>query len=235
MRIRNTIAMSLWFKFILFVMCGGVLYVHYALSVDYFNSTLSADQQLQAVGAALDVDARNDLGLTGLMFAAIYGEKELVRALIQRGALLNLVSPDEQQTALHYATNNLRAKESADVGHQLIDAYANTRMTNNLGNTPLHLVVSTDVLEDRQNMVDALMKNGANINAQNNQGDTLLHLAVNLQAYNWLTPLLEKYGSIMNRSLKNKKGLTPRQYAEQLGFGDMIKKLLINMPKIKKQ
>ena len=222
MRIRNTIAMSLWFKFILFVMCGGILYIHYALGIDYFNSTLSADQQISAVESALDVDARNDLGLTGLMFAAIYGEKELASALIKRGSHLELTSPDERQTALHYATNNLRAMDSAAVGYQLIDAYASTRAVNNLGNSPLQLVISTDVLEDRQKMVDALMKNGANINAQNAQGDTLLHLAVNMQAYNWLPSLLQKYGSIMNRTLKNKKGLTAREYAEQLGFGDML-------------
>lgn len=222
MRFRTIVSMSPWFKLGLLIACGSILYIHHAWG-DYFSTALSDAQQRESVAAALDVDARNDRGLTGLMFAAINGERELARALIDRGAHLNLISPDEKETALHYAVNNLRAAYNADVGYILIDAYANTRMVNKYGQQPLHLVLSTDVLQDREKMVDALMKNGADINAQTAQGDTLLHLAVNMQAYNWVPLLLERYGSLMSRTIKNKKGLTPKEYAVQLGHGDMAK------------
>ena len=234
MRIRHILAVSFGLKVGIVLLCFSLVYVHRLFGQNYFNMSLSPAGQRAAVRASDNVDARNRFGVTGLMAAAIYGELELAKILVRNGAHLNLKStrtvpsvaledwqPKEpQQTALHFAVNNLRSDVSKRVGYYLIKAYANVRLKNGLGDTPLHLVISTDTIPDRTEMVTTLIKNGADINAQNFRGDTLIHLASNMRAEFWLQTLIEKFGPLINFNLKNKKGLTPYQYALQLGFTD---------------
>ena len=230
MRIRHILAVSFGLKVGIVLLCFSLVYVHRLFGQRYFNMSLSPAEQRTAVRASDNVDTRNRFGLTGLMAAAIYGELELAKILVRNGAHLNLKSTKgtitsianrvAQQTALHLAVNNLRADVSKRVGYYLIKAYANVRLKNGLGDTPLHLVISTDTIPDRTEMVTTLIKNGADINAQNFQGDTLIHLAANMRAEFWLQTLIEKFGPLINFDLKNKKGLTPYQYALQLGFTD---------------
>ncbi|KKL28625.1 hypothetical protein LCGC14_2373240, partial [marine sediment metagenome] len=146
----------------------------------YILHNMTAAQR-RAVKQAPNLDVSNRFGLTGLMFSAINGELELARALFQQGASLNLIDPKEKNTALHFAINNMRSKVSQRVGTYLIDMYANTRLKNKYGQTPLHLTISTDIDSDWIAMVERLIKNGADINAQTNQGDTILHLAVKMK------------------------------------------------------
>ncbi len=233
MRIRHILAVSFGLKVVIVLLCFSLVYVHSLFGQNYFDMSLSSDQQRAAVRASDNVDARNRFGLTGLMSAAIYGELELAKALVKNGAHLNLKSTKgtitsianrvAQQAALHLAVNNLRSDVSKRVGYYLIKAYANVRLKNGLGDTPLHLVISTDTIPDRTEMVTTLIKNGANINAQNFQGDTLIHLAANMRAQFWLQTLIERFGPLINFNLKNKKGLTPYQYALRLGFTDTAK------------
>ena len=232
MRTRYLLALSLGLKAGIVFFCLSLLYVNKMIGQPYFNPTLNAAQLRQAVRETPNRDVRNHFGLTGLMFAAVNGELPLAQALFGYGAHLNLQSPKEKQTALHYATNNMRAQNSQNVGYYLVDVYANTMIKNKFGQIPLHLVISTDTVADRTKMVEYLVKNGSNINAQTNQGDTLMHLAVNMQAYNWVPTLLEQWASIINLSIKNKKGLTPAQYAKQLGFGRMVTVVSQPYPKV---
>jgi ankyrin repeat protein len=166
------------------------------------------------------------------MFAAINGDLDLAKSLFEYGADLNLLSTKEQQTALHFATNNMRALASQNVGYYLIDVYADTRLRNTFGQTPLHLVISTDTNADRTKMVEYLVKNGSDINAQTNQGETLLHLAVNIRNYEWVETLLRQWSQIMNLNIKNEKGLTPFEYAQQLGFGSIAELFEKEYPKV---
>lgn len=219
MQIRYVLAMSFGMRIGIVLLCMSFLYANRLLGQSYFSSLMTAAQQKDAVRRAFDRDQRNDLGLTGLMYAAINGQLDLAKALFKYGATLNLGSTKENQTALHFATNNMRSLGSQNIGYYLISVFADTMVRNMFGQIPLHLVISTDTIEDRTRMVEDLLKNGSNMNAQTNQGDTLLHLAVNLKNDAWVETLLEKWSSIINLSIKNKKGLTPRQYAKQLGYG----------------
>ncbi len=227
MRIRYMVAMVVGWKLGMVLLCLSLFYVHRIRSESYFNVTSTADEQWQAVKEAPDRDIVNDEGLTGLMFAAVNGQLELAKALVTYGADLNSQSPRERQTALHYATNNMRSVGSMNVGYYLVDAYANTMLRNRYGQVPLHLVISTDVLDDRTRMVEYLIKNGSDMNVQTAQGDTLMHLAVNLKNVDWVGTLLGAWATIIDLGVKNKAGLTPYGYAVKLGFetvGELLKK-----------
>jgi ankyrin repeat protein len=234
MQTRQVIVVSLSLKLGIVLFCLSLLFVNrlFGQVPTYFSPTMTDAQQRQTVKTTEDRNARNDLGLTGLMFAAINGDLDLAKSLFEYGADLNLLSTKEQQTALHFATNNMRALASQNVGYYLIDVYADTRLRNTFGQTPLHLVISTDTNADRTKMVEYLVKNGSDINAQTNQGDTLLHLAVNIRNYEWVETLLRQWSQIMNLNIKNEKGLTPFEYAQQLGFGSIAELFEKEYPKV---
>lgn len=232
MRTRQVIAVSLGMKIGILLFCWSLLYVNRLLSQGYFSPKLPDDKQRQAVKETPNRDVRNDQGLTGLMFAAMQGDLDLAKSLFEYGANLNLKSTNEQQTALHFAANNMRVPASQSVGYYLVDVYADTKVRNTLGQTPLHMVLSTDVNADRTKMVEYLVKNGADINAQNNQGDTLMHLAVNMRNAEWVETLLKLWYTIFNLTVKNEKGLTPYEYAKQLGFGSIAELFEKEYPKV---
>lgn len=223
MQVRHVVLVSIGVRLGIILLCVTLFYAQRVFGQSYFNPSLSVSVQRQAVKEAPNLDVRNSLGLTGLMFAALNGELELAQALVQQGASLNLVDPKEKNTALHFAMNNMRSPVTRHVGMYLIDMYANTRMYNKYGQTPLHLTISTDVDGDWIATVDRLIKNGADINAQTNQGDTILHLAVNLKKIAWTKTLLERYSNLIDLNIKNEKGWTPYQYAINLGYTDFAK------------
>lgn len=225
MQVRHVVLVSIGVRLGIILLCVTLFYAQRVFGQSYFNPSLSVNAQRQAVKETPNLDVRNSLGLTGLMFAAINGELELAQALTQQGASLNLVDPKEKNTALHFSMNNMRSLASQRVGTYLIDMYANTRMHNKYGQTPLHLTISTDVDGQWVAMVDRLIKNGADINAQTNQGDTILHLAVNMKKNVWAKTLLERYGNLIDLNIKNEKGWTPYQYAINLGFTDFAKEV----------
>lgn len=243
MQVRHSLAVSIGFKVGIFLLCVSLVWAQKMLGADFFNTTLSVDRMRQAVQEAGDVDAYNQFGYTGLMVAASSGRLPLAKALVKNGAHLNLKATKGSfkgiakqvvgLTPLLLAVSNLRIGGSKEVGYYLIGVYADVRLADQQGNTPLHLIVSTDTIADRTAMAQALVKNGADINAQNFQGDTLMHLAVNLRAKDWIEDLAKKFGPLINFDIKNKKGFTPYEYAERLGFGDVastLKALKVEMP-----
>ncbi len=233
MRIRYMLAMSVWVKVGIVFLCLSMFYVNRLWSGSYFTVTATPEEQWQSVKETVDRDQKNDLGMTGLMYAGIYGLLELSKALIEYGANMNIQSDKEQQTALHYATNNMRSVGSQQVGYLLVDAYANTMLKNIFGQIPLHLVISTDVTDDRTKMVEYQVKNGAYINAQTGQGDTLMHLAVSLKDVGWVETLMKQWASIIDLTIRNKRGLTPYEYAVELGFETVQELLQKNYAKVK--
>ena len=115
MQARQLVIVSIGVRLGILLLCFTLFYMHKAFGQSYFNPSLSTDAQRRSVKQAINLDVRNQFGLTGLMFAAINGELELARALVQQGASLNLVDPKDRNTALHFAMNNMRSKISQRV------------------------------------------------------------------------------------------------------------------------
>ena len=235
MRTRHLIALSFGMKIVMVAFCASLFYAHRLFGQRYFNPGLSNSAQRRAARNAVNVDARNQEGLTGLMFAALNGEPVLAQALINQGASLNLTSNDSKKmTAVHYSANALRQPKSQETGYILLDGYASPRIKNKFGKTPLHLTVSTDILADRNKMVDQLVKNGARFNAQDNEGNTIMHIAASMKNASWIEMLMKTYGPLINLSLKNKKGLTPYGYGDSLGYTYVQEELAKPLEKLEK-
>jgi len=144
-------------------------------SVPEVNSFVSAARggNLDAVAEFLDkypaaVNKKNDMGLTALTQAAMWGEGRMVEFLIERGADLE-ISDSYGCTALMRA-----ASEGKPMITELLIGYgAEVNTKDNEGLTPLMSAASNGY----KNIVDMLLKSGATLNAKNNEGKTALDLA----------------------------------------------------------
>jgi ankyrin repeat protein len=94
---------------------------------------------------------------TDLMFAALEGKTETVKALLSQGADVN-VKDDAGRTALMFATINLHS-ETVQV---LLEHGADVNTQDNYGETALMLAASSGSTD----IVRALLDNGADVNAR---------------------------------------------------------------------
>jgi len=102
--------------------------------------------------AGYDIDEKNNIGVTALMFAAMRGEFDAVKLLIKRGAAVNTQSK-EGLTALHAASFNGQTK----IVQFLLDNGANINLRDKNGNTALDAAKTFN----RQEVVNLLSKKGA--------------------------------------------------------------------------
>lgn len=194
------------------------------------NSSI-ADIQKALAKPGVKVDARNDLGQTGLMFAitmerfGTFGSSgatdNLVEVLIANGADVNArssKSPREEDfsfnnTPLHYVSILSNNRSLVGMTDYLIDKGADINAQNSLGETPFMWTANIALLEDKRFVVRAFITDFTDVNMQNNIGDTYLHIMINNKDYMWVQELLNTYGSMFDLTLKNDQGWTPLDYA----------------------
>ena len=108
-------------------------------------------------------------GPASLIEAAMQGDKETARALLNGGADVN-AAPGDGMTALHWAAQ----RGDVDLATMLMYAGANVKATTRLGGyTPLLLAATTG----NGPLIGALVAAGADPNAANANGTTPLMLA----------------------------------------------------------
>lgn len=118
----------------------------------------------------------NGDGLTPLGYAAHYGSKEAVQALLEFGAEINATSHSRisfipSNTALHAA---IAGERSMDVIRLLLASGARTDIRDSNGHTCLHSAAFHD---DSEALIWLLIEHGADPNAVGEQGETALSLA----------------------------------------------------------
>lgn len=142
------------------------------------------DSLRQLVAAGADVNATDVIGFTPLMYAAQNGNLEAVKALLAKGANVNVVSAPPggltvkngviqlgQMTSLLLAS----AGGPIDVVKALIAAGANVNLKDARGITPLMASVATD--HGDVNILKALLAAGADVNVKSLAGETVLDWA----------------------------------------------------------
>lgn len=141
-----------------------------------------------------------------LHYAVIYYNSKIVNFLLDNGFPVNEKDSDGN-TPLHYAVSNV-LKDCVKV---LLYNKADPNLLNNNKQNALHLAIKNDNAE----LVSLLLKNGANINQQDNDGNTPLHYCSMFSFDNRaLMKELYKYEDIIDLSIKNNNGKTPRDVAQ---------------------
>ncbi|GJQ72202.1 hypothetical protein Trydic_g3293 [Trypoxylus dichotomus] len=126
------------------------------------EDTISSDLKQQA----LNINICNPDGYTSLHIAAKYGRTDILRLLLDAGALVNLKTYKTFHTPLHIASIYRKkhiVKELLKCGNCCIDP------SDSYGNTPLHYACLNNDLE----MFEILIGHGANANIKNNAGKTV--------------------------------------------------------------
>lgn len=115
----------------------------------------------------------NAKGETALHYACMY-DVNIIKELLQNGALPNSVTDELRQTSLHYSVkyNNEQCIQSFIESNQDNKINFNIKDTNS--DTPLSLALN----EGYKNLVPILIKGNANVNVKNGKDFTLLHQAI---------------------------------------------------------
>jgi ankyrin repeat protein len=147
----------------------------------------------------LDIDptlanTENSEGLTLLGFAAHFGHKDTIKALLDHGADVNAVSHSKvnyipSNTSLHAGIAGARNEEVIKL---LLKHNAQTTIFDSNGHTCLHVAAFHD---DNTGIIRLLIEHGAQINAKVEGGKTALSLAIE-EGNNQVSNFLRQNGAI---------------------------------------
>jgi len=147
-----------------------------APALDVFEAATAGDAQ--RVGALVDADrsladaiARD--GYTPLGLAAFFKRRDVVKALLDRGAKPSVPSRDQGFTPLHSAVATDAARSERDIVRLLLEAGADPNAKSKEGGTPLHSAAFTGDIE----IAELLLAYGADPNATDPKGLTPLDIA----------------------------------------------------------
>lgn len=163
-----------------------------------------------------DIDIIDDHGRTPLSCAAQSGRSNSLRALLERGANLDLYHWDEG-TALHRA---ILDGEMIDVIQILLTYHADSNLSDPNGCSPLHIITRNDKGE---NVAQMLLDHGADVNQPGKNGRTPLQCAV-MANHRSLVRLYLDHGANINAQDRN--GATSLHSAVSASNLEMVELLL---------
>ena len=175
----------------------------------FFAQLGYADQIKRLVGEGVDPDWRREDGVTTLMMAAMTGRIEVMEALIEVGATIDLQTPDGTTALLAACTYARTTREIMGI-EVLLARGANPSLANAEGNDALMMAA-------RHGLVDAavaLIRAGADTRRSNRFGTTALMQAARGHLVETCRALI-RAGA--DRAAKDERGLTASQYARELG------------------
>jgi ankyrin repeat protein len=175
----------------------------------FFAQLGYADQIKRLVADGVDPDWRREDGVTTLMMAAMTGRIEVMEALIEVGATVDLQTPDGTTALLAACTYARTTREIMGV-EVLLARGANPSLANAEGNDALMMAA-------RHGLVDAavaLIRAGADTRRANRFGTTALMQAARGHLVETCRMLI-RAGA--DRAAKDERGLMAAQYARELG------------------
>lgn len=111
--------------------------------------------------------------------------------------------------------------DTTDIIQLLLNYGADVSARDKNNDTPMHKLFFMDQpgsSEDRRiQALELLLAYGADINAQNNQGFTMAHIAAERSYGMWLQTMIDRYNDIIDWTIKDNAGLTPRGLADKNG------------------
>ncbi|XP_021912876.1 ankyrin repeat domain-containing protein 65-like isoform X2 [Zootermopsis nevadensis] len=143
-------------------------------------------------------------GFTPIQAAAVHGDIDMCRFLINAGANVNTHDSLTGLSPLLAAAG----KNYLDIATLLLDSGANVNTKNKFNKTPLHIAAQKGHLE----ICQLLLERGAEVNIRDRDLNTALHIAV-LRSHLPVVQLLLQQGGDL--SAKNIFGQTPRAAASR--------------------
>lgn len=174
---------------------------------DKFCAALKFEQQEDAIKIAKTIepiDSADTLNISALMYASSYGDLEICKILIDRGANINNLSNDGN-TALLYASKN----GNPDIVKLLLNQGININIQNKYGISSLMRAVNYGNTE----VVKLLLESGANLDLKDNNGNSVFAYKTNGQIENMLyekeakdTPIGNQFTGVMFIEINMKSG-----------------------------
>lgn len=182
--------------------------------------TAVAARDMMAITAFLDAginpNAQNPTdGRTPLIAAAVHGDADVAKLLLQRGADVNL--KDKQGDTALFRAIEMRNEEVALVILDQPKLDLNARGLNGV------TALMSYAWRDDNDVVKKLLDRGAEVNLQDNDGDAALHGVAKSGNVGLLNLLLDKGA---NPNLTNKVGGTPLMWAAVFGHEEAAQRLL---------
>lgn len=148
------------------------------------------------------------------------GYHEIVKLLIEHGAVLEALSGVSQATPMVFAAQS----GSPETVQVLVDAGARVNAANCYGNTPLHEAAH----DGNGDIVDILLKAGADVNAKNHKGSCpLSFMCYSENAETHPVSVAKKLlDARANASSTDEEGMTPLLVACASGRSDLISLLM---------
>jgi len=153
-----------------------------------------------------NINRRDHNGNTPLMWAVSQGNEQLVEALVDQGALVNMQN-FVGETALFVAA----ARGFDKICALLMESGGDSRLATVEGATAVHIAAASGHLE----VLRLLASRGAFINSVDEEGDCVLHYAVREGQFPAIQLLVKHFGA--DFTIKNEDLETPLDLAIELG------------------
>jgi len=194
------------------------------------------------IDAGANVDAKDRKGQTALHYAAKAGQIAVAKLLIANGADVNAGEWTPLQEAAYNSKEmvELLLAKGADINtgkwpplHSALDAGrfdivelllakgADANITDDKGNTPLHIAASYAAWRYPK-IIELLISNGADINAKDNNGKTALSYAIEYARTEIVELLIAKGVDVNTRDADDR---TPLSYAQEKGYAEIAELL----------
>lgn len=157
------------------------------------------------------INRRDHNGNTPLIWAASQGSEQLVEALVDQGAMVNLQN-FVGETALYLAA----ARGYEKICALLMENGADSRLATLEGSTPVHIAAAGGHME----VLKVLTSHGAFVNVADEEGDTPLHYAVREGQVSAVELLAKHLGA--DPALKNEDLESPLDLAQEFGETTII-------------
>ena len=132
-------------------------------------SRMNDNLVLDFINNGADVNLKNEFGVSILMKAANYRQKDVLKKLIEKGTDVN-AQDKNGETALIHAVHG----GSKNIVKRLIESNASVNLQDKKGNTALMYAL---YLRRSWEMINTLVRNSVNINLKNKEGKTALKIA----------------------------------------------------------
>ena len=184
---------------------------------ELFSQTSEKEEPMiqRLICRGVDVNIKNEKGMTPLMVASQNGDDQLIKKLLDAGADMNCSNSVTGDTSLILASE----KGQTTCVQKLLDYHANVNIQGKNGDT----AVISAARNGHEECLQVLMNIGANLNIKNNNGNTALIAAVQRFQFQCAVQLI-KDGADVN--LMDNQGNTTLILAARKGQQNFVKELI---------